>query len=402
MSGLLLFAGILVSLYFAEAKHLESFERGEVSDIFERFLKGSADRYELYLIKSLSETINLNPPEFIRLFSKGLLEEKRGNLEKALFHYLESIRLKPDYNPSYFRFNYLIRKVKNPETFRAQITQIIKERFSTPSPVIVENPTGKYVFLVEKMSQYLLVYRGKELEALYPVTTGKDWEDKWVEGDERTPEGIYYFTRFIPPETLPKMYGGIAVALNYPNPVDRLLKKGGSGIWLHGSDQKNRNNIPFSTRGCVVADNRDLRDLTAKIRPHNTLIAIYKEIPASIELDDVRTFIKEWERNWESKDYKAYISKYSENFTWKGGGLEEWKSYKKRVILNKKRIEVDIEDLTLLAFRRGLSEEVEYYVAEFLQRYSSDTYSDVGIKRLYILKENGELKILREEFLEGD
>jgi len=37
---------------------------------------------------------------------------------------------------------------------------------------------------------------------MYPVTTGKNLGDKFTEGDGRTPEGIYYFTRFIPPQEL--------------------------------------------------------------------------------------------------------------------------------------------------------------------------------------------------------
>ncbi|MDQ7038693.1 MAG: L,D-transpeptidase family protein [Aquificota bacterium] len=311
------------------------------------------------------------------------------------------VSLKPDYNPSYFRFNDLIRRVRNPEVYRKKITAILRERFRTAPPVIVENPESKYVFLVEKMSQYLFVFRGKTLVGLYPVTTGEDWEDKWREGDRRTPEGIYYFTRFIPPDTLPKIYGGIAVVLNYPNPVDRLLKKGGGGIWLHGSEEGDRNRIPFSTRGCVVASNEDLKEITEKIKPGNTLIAIYKAVPEKINLDDVRGFIEEWRRSWERKDVERFLSFYSERFTWKGGGLREWRRYKRRVIVPRKFIRVSIDNMTILAFRRGLSDDVEYYVAEFFQSYRSDVYSDRGIKRLYIIKENGKLKILKEEFSEG-
>jgi len=373
-------------------------ERGELFKSLERFLEGKATEQDLYLIKSLGEDIEGKPPEHIKLFTKGLLAERRGDYGKALENYLRSIELKPDYNPSYFRFNEVIRKVKNPETYREKLTQIVRRRFSNPPPVIVENPNNKYVFLVEKMSQYLLVYRGKELEALYPVTTGKDWEDKWVEGDSRTPEGIYYFTEFVPPERLSSTYGGIAVALNYPNPVDALLGKKGSGIWLHGSDKEDRNSIPFSTRGCVVAGNRDLKAIVRNISLTNTLIGIFKEIPQKIGTEDVVSFLESWKRSWERKDIEGYLSHYSSRFTWERGDFKEWERYKRKVILEKKRIEVNVGDLTLLAFRRGLSDEVEYYVAEFRQTYRSDSYSDSGLKRLYIIKEKGRLKILREEF----
>ncbi|GEM_PF-2317632 len=373
-------------------------EKGEVLEVFEKFLKGKANKEDLMLIKSLAESIDIKPLPYIRFYAKGLIEEKKGNFKKAIENYLKSIELKSDYNPSYFRFNELIRKVENPYIFREKLTEILKRRFAKAPPVIVENPQNRYVFLVEKMSQYLLIYKGKKLKALYPVTTGKDWEDKEREGDMRTPEGIYYFTEFIPPHRLPKIYGGIAVVLNYPNPVDKLLGKGGSGIWLHGSDKSDRENIPFSTRGCVVADNKSLAAIVPKIKKGNTLIAIYKEIPSTLKTADIKRFLNSWKKSWESKNLESYISHYSEKFQWKRGGLREWKAYKKRVILNKKHINIEIRDLSVVAFRRELSQEAEYYLVEFTQVYTSDIYKDKGVKRLYIIKEGDNLKILAEEF----
>ena len=399
MVGLLtVLALVVISAAQPTTDHLE---RGDLAESVERFLRGEAGELDLLLIKGLAETLQVEVPEYIKLYVEGILKESRNDLEGALDSYLRSIELNPYYNPSYFRFNDLIRKVARPGPYRERIGEILRRRFSEPPPVILANPEGRTVFIVEKMSQYLVVYEGKRLTGLYPVTTGEDWGDKWREGDRRTPEGIYYFTRFIPPEKLPKMYGGIAVAINYPNPVDRLLGKGGSGIWVHGSDEADRNRIPFSTRGCVVANNRDLRFITKRIRTGNTLIAIYKAVPKDLKVDDVISFLETWRRSWEEKDLKKFLSLYSEKFRWKGGGLKEWKRYKKRVILNKRWIEVNIEDLTVIAFRRGLSEEAEYYVAEFTQTYRSDLYSDRGIKRLYIIKEKGGLRILREEFKKG-
>ena len=37
-------------------------------------------------------------------------------------------------------------------------------------------------------------------------------------------------------------------------------------------------------------------------------------------------------------------------------------------------------------------------MAEFVQVYKSDKYSDMGLKRLYIIREKGKLRILKEEF----
>ena len=195
---------LLLSFGFAVDVHLRDLERGDVLKPFERLLKGNPTEYDLYLIKSFAQSIKEQPPEHFRLFVMGLLAEKRGRVEEALKNYLLSIEKKPDYNPSYFRFNELIRKVKNPDLYRSKMTFLVKERFSKAPPVLVENPEDRFVFLVEKMSQYLLVFKGKKLVELYPVTTGRDWEDKWREGDRRTTEGVYYFTRFNLPLSSPR------------------------------------------------------------------------------------------------------------------------------------------------------------------------------------------------------
>ncbi|WP_461830052.1 L,D-transpeptidase Cds6 family protein [Aquifex sp.] len=376
-------------------------ERGEIDKLLLKAAENKASPTELKALKAYFENLEITVEKYLEYYAKGLVAEQKGELDQALKFYLRSIKLRPDYNPSYYRFNFLIRKVSKPEVYRKEIESILKERFKKVPPVILANPKEHYVFLVEKMSQYLLVFKGNKLVEMHPVTTGKNIGDKWIEGDGKTPEGIYYFTRFIPPEELSDIYGGLAAALNYPNPYDKYLGKSGSGIWLHGSNEDNRNYLPFSTRGCIVADNKTLRErIFPKINLHNTLIGIYKVIPRHLKVEDIKNYIMEWKTAWENKDFDKYISFYSSHFKWKGGGFREWVEYKRRTVLGKKYIKVKISRLTILAFREGLKDEPTYYVAEFFQEYDSDTYSDKGIKRMYILKEGGKLKILAEEFQE--
>ena len=374
-------------------------EKGQIDKLLLKAAENKASPTELKALKAYFENLDIKVEKYLEYYAKGLVLEQKGKLEEALKLYLLSIKLKPDYNPSYYRFNFLIRKVSNPESFREEIEKILKERFKKAPSVILENPEDHYVFLVEKMSQYLLIFKGKELEGMYPVTTGKNLGNKQIEGDGKTPEGIYYFTRFIPPEELSDIYGGLAAVLNYPNPYDKYVGKSGSGIWLHGSNEQNRNYLPFSTRGCIVADNRALReDIFPKINLSNTLIGVFKVIPKELNLDDVKNYILEWKNAWENKDFEKYISFYSKHFKWKGGGLKEWIDYKKRTVLKKKFIKVKISRLTIMAYREALNEEPLYYVAEFFQEYNSDSYSDKGMKRMYILREDGKLKIIAEEF----
>ena len=390
----------LILLFHTSFSFIE-LEKGEIDKLLLKAAENRASSTELKALKAYFENLDIEVEKYLEYYAKGLVLEQNGKLEEALNSYLSSIKLKPDYNPSYYRFNFLIRQVPNPEPFRKEIEKILRERFKEAPPVILENPQEHYVFLVEKMSQYLLVFKGKKLEEMHPVTTGKNLGNKQVEGDGKTPEGIYYFTRFIPPEELSDIYGGLAAVLNYPNPYDKYLGKSGSGIWLHGSNEQNRNYLPFSTRGCIVADNKALREyIFPKINLSNTLIGVFKVIPEELKTDDVKNFILEWKTAWEEKDFNKYISFYSKHFKWKGGGLKEWIDYKRRTVLGKKFIKVKISRLTIMAYREGLSKEPSYYVAEFFQEYNSDSYADKGVKRMYILKENGKLKILAEEFQE--
>ena len=391
---------ILIVSFLSYADINRYLERGNIEKVIVEALRDREKKEALFVLKALADTlVNEEIPGYIKRYVKGALAEKEGNIKKALDHYVDSIYLRSDYNPSYYRLNELIRKYENPELYRRKIKNILKVRFSKTPPVLIENPDNKYVILVEKMSQYLFVYKGKRLVDLYPVTTGMAWEDKWKEGDKRTPEGIYFFTEYIDVSKLPPLYGNFAVALNYPNPYDRLLGKTGSGIWLHGSDVDNRNNIPFSTRGCVVADNRDLEILRRYIKLYNTPIAIYKVIPSAIKVSDIKSFIYAWKEAWEKRDIKKFISFYSEKFRWRGGGIRSWERYKRRTILGKKYINVRIKDLTIIAFNRYDKQDVLYYVAEFYQIYRSNSYNDEGIKRLYIANDKGKLKIISEEFI---
>ncbi len=396
-----LFILLFIGLSLATPTIHKYLEKGKIEPIIESVLEGEDREEALLIFKAFADELvgKKDVPAYLKRYVKGLMEEKRGNLEEAIKHYIDSIYIKYDYNPSYYRLNELIRKTGDAEKFREKIKNILKVRFAKTPPVIIDNAPNKYVFLVEKMSQYMFVYKGKKLVGMFPVTTGQAWEDKRREGDKRTPEGIYFFTEYIDVSKLPPLYGNLAVALNYPNPYDRLLGKTGSGIWLHGSDTDNRNNIPFSTRGCVVADNRDLKVIERYINLGNTPIAIYKVVPTGLSVDRVGDMIESWRRAWEEKDFNKYISFYSKRFRWKGGDINGWKRYKRRTVLGKKYIDVDIENITILAFSKHGSKEPLYYVAEFLQTYRSNNYSDKGIKRLYIAKEEGRLKILAEEFI---
>jgi murein L,D-transpeptidase YafK len=98
-----------------------------------------------------------------------------------------------------------------------------------------------HAVIVDKAQQRLSVWRIKDGEPSmvesYRCSTGENDGDKWVRGDMKTPEGVYFFCSVIDGRTLPSKYGMWAFTTDYPNFVDRRRGKNGDGIWLHGRDK---------------------------------------------------------------------------------------------------------------------------------------------------------------------
>ena len=98
-------------------------------------------------------------------------------------------------------------------------------------------PAPKFFYMADKSRKLLFQMEEKsgatsvarEFECIHGRVEG----DKQKEGDLKTPEGVYFITQVITQKLDYMEYGPSAVALNYPNPADRLRKKTGSGIWLH-------------------------------------------------------------------------------------------------------------------------------------------------------------------------
>lgn len=106
------------------------------------------------------------------------------------------------------------------------------------------------------------------------ASTGAIEGDKQVEGDQRTPRGVYFTTGRRPDRTLPPFYGAGALVLNYPNALDALRGKTGSGIWLHGTPPGQYARAPSATDGCVVLANPGMRQLLGSVDAHGTPVVI--------------------------------------------------------------------------------------------------------------------------------
>ena len=106
------------------------------------------------------------------------------------------------------------------------------------------------------------------------AASGRGGYGKLVEGDLRTPTGVYSVTQFRPGKTLPDLYGSGALTLNYPNALDRHYNRTGYGIWLHGVPEDNLSRAPRSSEGCVVMPNDLLTQLHQSLDLDATLVVL--------------------------------------------------------------------------------------------------------------------------------
>jgi len=262
---------------------------------------------------------------------------------------------------------------------------------------------NSYAFVVEKVHHRLSVFAQNEqgeysLVRTYRAITGKDPLDKIKRGDNRTPEGIYFITGFIPGKELPPKYGKMAFTLDYPNVYDQRRRKTGYGIWIHATNEPERLWRPFDTEGCVVVSNEDLSDLSQFISPMETPLVITKEVTLSTPslLENSRQkameMIHSWVQAWEESNFETYMSFYSSSFISLGMSKEAWYKHKSHLSsMRKGEITVDLSHIQILALEDQL-------LVTFDQDYRSPQHSDYGKKFLYLKWEKDRYTIIAEKW----
>ena len=273
-----------------------------------------------------------------------------------------------------------------------------------PSPLVFA-AANEYVLLCEKDTKNLYLFRfvnnNFTLVKSYPCLIGANHRDKQKPGDEATPEGVFFFLRFIPGNNLPKQYGFGAFVMNYPNFMARKEGRQGNGIWLHGHDpEKNIGKDIVNTKGCIVVDNKYLEEISKLIKPRSTPIIVVSKIQTSdkasqdVFFNEIKTFMHSWKQSWESINTNKLLSFYSKDFV-SGEGLSfsAFKKQKEKVNKYKKFIRVDIENPAVFI-------PPEYggkvAVVRFHQKYNSDNFKSESSKIFYLKKEQGKWYIIGE------
>jgi len=134
--------------------------------------------------------------------------------------------------------------------------------------------------LVDKSDRLMVLFRNGQELARYPVSLGPGADDgpKQVEGDARTPEGIYRIDW-----RNPKSRYHLSLRISYPSDDDRaraaaMGKSAGGDIMIHGAP----NGWGWAaalfqgrdwTNGCIAVTNSEMRNLWTQV-PDNTVIEI--------------------------------------------------------------------------------------------------------------------------------
>jgi murein L,D-transpeptidase YafK len=269
-----------------------------------------------------------------------------------------------------------------------------------------------HVIVVEKASHQLFIYKNNngvpEKIASFQIATGLNPGDKADEGDKKTPEGIYQLIRFHSSKNLNDMYGSYAkiygigaFVLDYPNEFDRRQGKTGSGIWLHSTDDEARISKGLDSRGCVVVNDKNLKEISHYIDLSvrtPILVQQHLEYWPQATVDKTRkelnAFVESWRSAWESQDVTKYLSHYSVNEfrDSQKRGFQHWKTHKTNVFHNAKNSKVNVSNVSIILNK-------EFAVIDLRQEYKSSLVNDSGRKTLYLkLDSNYNWKIIGEGF----
>ena len=294
---------------------------------------------------------------------------------------------------------------------RARVVRQHSERpkDKVPRYLLQMPPEQRHALVVDTAKSTLYIFENKDGEARYVadyyVTIGKQGMDKFREGDNKTPLGVYHITGSITREQLNASYGKLAgeygvgaMPINYPNEWDRRGGRNGHGIWLHGVPFDTYSRPPRASNGCVALTNEDFMQLTKTVQVGKTPVIIANGIEWA-NPDEIRAMrsnlnqaFETWRSDWESLNTSTYLGHYSKQFSSGKQNYKAWSAYKQEVNSAKTWIKVKADNVSMF-FYPGMN---DLAVVTFDQNYASSNISGNTKRRQYWQKESGGWKIIYE------
>lgn len=269
-----------------------------------------------------------------------------------------------------------------------------------PSQFLALSSQNRHAIAVDASRSRLYLFEntanGLKLMADYYISVGKSGIEKKVEGDLRTPLGVYFITSNLDPNSLKDFYGSGALPINYPNQLDMRRGKTGSGIWLHGTPREQFSRAPLSTDGCVAIANPDLERIARTVEIRTTPVVIAQNLqwvaPNTLNADS-KSF-EEALRNWHNAKSKGDVvqlsSWYTSDFTSYGKTFAQWQPALQAEVKKLAGRSVQLKDVSFLSWKDS-HETMVVTFGEVVQGAKTGT-----MKRQYWTRQSGQWKIFFE------
>jgi hypothetical protein len=229
---------------------------------------------------------------------------------------------------------------------------------SVPAEFLQLSSRNKHALAIDASRARLYLFENTEkglvLVADYYISVGKLGLEKKVEGDQRTPLGVYFITSQLDPKSLKDFYGSGALPINYPNVLDLKRGKTGGGIWLHGTPPGQFSRPPLASDGCVVVANPDLEHIMRTVEIRSTPVLISRTLkwvpPQSLQprSHEFTTHLNAWLKAKSNGNVNDLAGFYAADFNNNGKTLADWLPGLRREVATAQGRALEIKDLSLL------------------------------------------------------
>lgn len=269
-----------------------------------------------------------------------------------------------------------------------------------PSQFLALSPRNRHAIAIDASRSRLYLFENTpqqlKLVADFYISVGKSGIEKMVEGDARTPLGVYFIVSNLDTKSLGEFYGSGALPINYPNVLDSKRGKTGRGIWLHGTPPNQFSRAPLASDGCVVLSNPDLAYLsrTVEIRTTPVVISPRLEWVGAHSVQAERKPFEETLDAWRSAKSRGDIDQllrfYTPDFNSFGKSLAEWEPALRSEVDKARGKPIQLKDLSYLRW----TDAADTMVVTFGE--VADGTRSGPTKRQYWVREGREWKIFFE------